>query len=187
MLLNKLKSYYLKKKFLSTTNVVIGKLSKVSWESQYLTGKMGCKVSVGNNSIVEGLFIFDKNDAEISVGNRTFIGGGSKLIAAKKITVGDDVLISWNCTIVDHNSHSILFDERKNDVVNWGKGIKDWTNVKIQDVVIGDKCWIGFNVSILKGVRIGEGAVIAAGSVVTKDVEAYTIVGGNPAKFIKKI
>jgi acetyltransferase-like isoleucine patch superfamily enzyme len=47
--------------------------------------------------------------------------------------------------------------------------------------------WIGFNSIILKGVTIGEGAVIAAGSVVTKDVSPYTIVGGNPAKFLKKI
>jgi acetyltransferase-like isoleucine patch superfamily enzyme len=54
------------------------------------------------------------------------------------------------------------------------------------DVVIGNDVWIGMNVTILSGVRINEGTVIAAGSVVTKDVPAYTIVGGNPAKVIKK-
>ena len=64
---------------------------------------------------------------------------------------------------------------------------KNWSVVKDAPISIGNKAWIGFGVTILKGVNIGEGAVIAAGSVVTKDVPAYTIVGGNPAKFIKKI
>ncbi|MCB0501084.1 MAG: hypothetical protein KDD32_00210 [Bacteroidetes bacterium] len=53
--------------------------------------------------------------------------------------------------------------------------------------MIKDKAWIGFNVIILKGVTIGEGAVVGAGSVVTKDVPDYTIVVGNPAKLIKKL
>jgi acetyltransferase-like isoleucine patch superfamily enzyme len=67
------------------------------------------------------------------------------------------------------------------------KGITDWKNIKMADIIIEDKVWIGFNVIILKGVKIGEGAVIGAGSVVTKDVPPYHIVAGNPAKIIKKI
>lgn len=54
------------------------------------------------------------------------------------------------------------------------------------DVVIGNDVWIGYNSTIMSGIKIGDGAVIAAGSVVTKDVDPYTIVGGNPAKLIKK-
>ncbi len=53
------------------------------------------------------------------------------------------------------------------------------------DVFVGDGVWCGCNVTILKGCHIGRGAVIAAGSVVTKDVPPYAIVGGNPAKLIK--
>ena len=59
--------------------------------------------------------------------------------------------------------------------------------VKDAPISIGNKAWIGFGVTILKGVTIGEGSDIAAGSVVTKDVPSYTLVGGNPAKFIKKL
>jgi galactoside O-acetyltransferase len=59
--------------------------------------------------------------------------------------------------------------------------------VKILPVLISDKVWVGFGASILKGVRIGEGAVIAANSVVTRDVRPYTVVAGNPAKTIREI
>lgn len=60
---------------------------------------------------------------------------------------------------------------------------KDWSTVKTKPIIIKDKVWIGFNVIILKGVTVGEGAII--GAVVTKDVPAYTVVVGNLAKVIK--
>lgn len=63
---------------------------------------------------------------------------------------------------------------------------KDWDNVITKEITICKKAWIGMNVIILKGVTIGEGAVVAAGSVVTKDVPPYRVVGGNPAQIIKQ-
>lgn len=73
---------------------------------------------------------------------------------------------------------------------NWHKkGIKDnRKNLEKEEkapIEIGNDVWIGCNVTIVRGVKIGDGAIIAAGSVVTKDVQPYTIVGGVPAKFIK--
>lgn len=64
---------------------------------------------------------------------------------------------------------------------------KKWDVVKEAPIIIKDKAWIGMNVIVLKGVTIGEGAVIGAGSVVTRDVPDWTVVGGNPAKEIKSI
>ena len=64
---------------------------------------------------------------------------------------------------------------------------KDWSNVKEDKVTIKDKAWIGFNSIILKGVTIGEGSIVGAGSVVTKDIPDWSIVGGNPAKVIREI
>lgn len=135
-------------------------------------------------------------NARIKIGKRCHIGNAN-LTAAENITIGDDVLIAWGANIVDNDSHSVNWEDRKYDakqfyddyLIDKNNGIKnkDWSNVKVKKIVIGDKAWIGFNSIILKGVNIGEGSVVAAGSVVTKDVPAYTVVGGNPAKVIKKL
>lgn len=146
----------------------------------------GCALKIGDRSMVEGALIFDREGATIQIGERTFIGGAS-IISAERIVVGDDVLIAWGCTVVDHNSHALSWRDRSNDVTDWMDGKKDWTYVERQAVTIQSRAWIGFNVIILKGVTIGEGAVVGAGSVVTKDVPPYTIVGGNPARVIREI
>jgi galactoside O-acetyltransferase len=143
-------------------------------------------LAIGNSTIVEGSILFDRNGAQVSIGDRTFIGASS-IVCAEKIEIGNDVLISWGCTIVDHNSHAIDWASRKNDVTNWAQGKKNWSGVKIKSVKIHDKVWIGLNSIILKGVTIGEGAIVGAGSVVTKDVLPYTIVAGNPARIIREI
>jgi len=168
----------------SGNQLVIGKGSKLGFNK--FNFKKGCSVLIGEKSIIEPNVYFDKEDSHIIIGDRTFIGG-SKLVCADKIEIGDDVLISWGCTIADHNSHSLLFSERKNDVLNSLKGIKNWEKVTTKSVKIGNKVWIGFEVRILKGVTIGEGACVAAGSLVIKDVPPYTLVGGVPAKVIKNL
>lgn len=149
-------------------------------------GGQNCKLTVQQNSIVHASLSFEKPKAIISIGSSSFIGK-SHLVAAKEISIGNNVLISWGVTIVDHNSHSLVYSERSKDVLDWREGKKNWENVVIQKVSIGNKAWIGFNALILKGVSIGEGAVVGAGSVVTKDVPPWTIVGGNPAKIIREI
>lgn len=153
-------------------------------------------LEIGAKSMVDSSFVFETETGHIKVGERVHIGGGTQLISRNNITIGDDVIIAWNCTIYDHNSHSIHWEERKNDVSreweNAVKGLpvlldKNWSVVKSAPITIGDKVWMGFGVTVLKGVTIGEGAVIGACSVVTKDVPPYTVVAGNPAQVIKTL
>jgi acetyltransferase-like isoleucine patch superfamily enzyme len=162
----------------------IGSNSKV--QLRKIDFKDRCVLEIGHGCVVETAIIFERQNAQVKIGDRVFIGC-SNLIAATNIDIGDDVLISWGCTIVDHNSHAISWNLRKNDVHAWSQGKKDWTHVESRSITISDKVWIGFNVIILKGVTIGEGAIVGAGSVVASDVAPYTIVAGNPARLIREI
>ncbi len=141
---------------------------------------------IGDQCDINCSISFEKPGAFVVIGNRTFIGG-SRLVASEALIVGDDVLMSWGINIVDHDSHSLDWEERSQDVLEWLQGRKDWQHVNRKPVIIGNKAWIGFNAIILKGVTIGEGVVVAAGAVVTKDVPPYSLVAGNPARVIKQI
>jgi acetyltransferase-like isoleucine patch superfamily enzyme len=151
-----------------------------------ISGGRRCRLSIGASSLVRSNVVFEKEDATISVGNRCFIGK-ALISVADSVEIGNDVLISWGVTITDHNSHSLKFSERQCDVEDWHGRNKNWTRVKIGKVVIQDKVWIGFNAIVLKGVTIGEGAIVAAGSVVSKDVPPFTIVAGNPARVVREL
>jgi acetyltransferase-like isoleucine patch superfamily enzyme len=133
---------------------------------------------------VEGSLVAERAGASIVIGRNTSIGN-SLIASATQIEIGDDVFISWGCTIFDHDSHALGWKHRQQDI--GGHDEKDWTHVAIEPVQIGNKSWIGINAIILKGVQVGEGAVVAAGSVVTKRVPPWTIVAGNPAKAIREI
>jgi acetyltransferase-like isoleucine patch superfamily enzyme len=143
-----------------------------------------CKLTIGDKSIIEGTIVAERDGVEISIGQNTYIGN-STIACAARIDIGDDVLISWGCSIVDHNSHSLFWTERAHDVAEYYEGKKNWADVKMMPVSIGDKAWIGLNTIILKGVEIGQGAIVGAGSVVTRSVAPWTLVAGNPAKFIR--
>lgn len=108
----------------------------------------------------------------IHLGKRVFINSGCKFQDQGGIYIGDDVLVGHNCMIATLNH--LEDPDRRADMVP-------------SPVRIGNKVWIGANVTILPGVTVGEGAILAAGAVVTKDVEPRTIVGGVPAKVIKRI
>ncbi|MBS1917783.1 MAG: acyltransferase [Bacteroidetes bacterium] len=145
-------------------------------------------MTIGNNSHIRGELLVFANGGNISIGNNCYIGEGTRLWSGESIKIGNDVLISHNCNIIDTNSHEIDFEKRKKSFVELvSKGHPfDRGNVQTAPIVIEDNAWLSFNVSILKGVRIGKGAIIAAGSVVTKDVPGFSMVAGNPATVVKQ-
>jgi len=116
-----------------------------------------------------------KAGATINIGKNVGISGCT-ISAATSITLGDRVLIGAGCLITDSDAHPILADERD-----------DATKIKSCAIVIEDDCFIGARSIILKGVRIGTGSVIGAGSVVTGDVPSGVIVAGNPARLVRKL
>lgn len=149
-------------------------------------------IKISENSIIEAEFTFLRAGT-VKIGARVYIGTKTNLTITKGIFIGNDVMISWGCELIDTNMHSLQFEERKNDVLITGgyDGFtgqdKNWETVKCEKITIEDKVWIGLKAIILSGVTIGEGAVIGAGSVVTSDIPAWTVVAGNPAKVIKTL
>ena len=146
---------------------------------------------IGEGCVIEGTIMI--LHGKMNIGDRVIINDGTRLICADNIVIGNDVLISWGCNIVDSNMHSLDSAERLADTQNARIEIEnntigqhvDYSKIISAPIVIKDKVWIGFNAIILKGVTIGEGAVVGAGSVVTKDVPDYAVVGGNPAEILK--
>ena len=165
----------------------IGSGTNLSSASLSVREPVGCSLTIGSDSNLEASLVFEKAGAQIRIGSRTHVGGGTVVGAAQLIEIGDDVLVAFGVLITDHNSHSLCFAERSNDVREWIQGRKEWSHVPMAPVRICNKVWIGARAIILKGVTIGEGAVVGAGSVVTKDVPDWTIVAGNPALVIRPL
>lgn len=118
-----------------------------------------------------------KESASISIGARTSINNNFCAIAEHTfIDIGEDCLIGVNVEILDSDFHSLKFDER-------GASKPEWA----QPVEVGNKVFLGSNVKILKGVSIGEGSVIANGTVVTKNIPSHVIAGGNPVRVIRAL
>ena len=152
-------------------------------------------LQISKDCIIGGKFIFESSKGNISIGEHSYIGN-STFISRSKIEIGCNVTIAWGCTVYDHDSHSLNFAARRQDITDELNDIrsghnfiehKNWDVVNSKPIKICDDAWIGMNVTILKGVTIGEGAIVGACSVVTKDVPAWTVVAGNPAKIIKTL
>ncbi|MEI7825727.1 MAG: acyltransferase [Chlorobiaceae bacterium] len=116
-------------------------------------------------------------NSKVTIGDGSWINNGFCAIAEHtSIEIGSRVLIGTNVEIIDSDFHGLQVRERLMSKPEWSR--------KVQ---IKDDVFIGSNVKITKGVTIGIGAVVANGSVVAKDVPAYTVVGGNPARVIKTL
>lgn len=134
--------------------------------------------SVGKEAIIrinrsflinDNAYIIVRSRGKLTLGNG-YISSNSHIICTNSIEIGNDVAIADGVQIRDSDDHDILYDGYK----------------KIAPIKICDHVWIGQRATVLKGVTIGEGAIVAAGAVVTKDVPARSIVAGVPARVIKE-
>jgi galactoside O-acetyltransferase len=152
-------------------------------------------LTVGDRCILRNQFIFESDRGRITVGDGVFINSGTMVVSRSSVEIGNNVTIAWGCVIYDHDSHSMSCLDRVADQdqqlldLPLGNFIahKDWSNVATAPIKICDHVWLGFDVVVLKGVTIGEGAIIGAGAIVTRDVPPWTIAAGNPARVVKEI
>lgn len=139
---------------------------------------IGDDVTIGNRQTwVVGLKFPAK--ARLVIGEGTTINYSVTISVAHSVIIGKYCLLAGDIKIFDNNSHPIDYLLRR--------GPHSLSAEDVAPVVIEDDVWIGNNCLIMKGVRIGRGAVVAAGAVVTKDVPPLTVVGGNPARVLKTI
>jgi acetyltransferase-like isoleucine patch superfamily enzyme len=165
--------------------VSIGSGTRLAGAQLRVEDANGCALNIGAESNIEGALIFEKSGAQINVGARTHIGGGALIDAACRIEIGDDVLVGFDVLLMDHDSHSLRFAIRRNDVRGMIEDTKNWTDVRMSPIDIHNKAWIGARAIILRGVTIGEGSIVAAGSVVTKSIPPWSIAAGNPARVVR--
>lgn len=145
------------------------------------------KLYIGDNCLINGRLCLEDKSSVINIHNNVFIGGATILDCKESIIIEDNVLISYQCLILDHDSHDNVSLNRINDTNLFRNRLYDWSKIPSKPVLIKKNSWIGARSIILKGVTVGEGSIVASGSVVTKNVEDYTLVAGNPAVFKKRI
>ena len=114
-----------------------------------------------------GLHLRDRG-AVLSIGEGSFVNHRSEIIAHERVEIGSHCLFAWDVQVMDSDSHSV-------------DGLPHTA-----PVVIGDRVWIGCRATVLKGVTVGDGAVVAACSVVTRDVPPRALVAGNPARVVRE-
>lgn len=124
----------------------------------------------------------------VHIGKYSALGAASRIQCALSITIGDYTAIAPNVTITDNNTHPTSpADRLKMRITPAGHEMRSWKYSDKKAVAIGNNCWIGEMSRILKGVTIGDGSIVAANSVVTKNVPPNCIVAGNPAKIVKEL
>ncbi|MDE6223390.1 MAG: acyltransferase [Muribaculaceae bacterium] len=170
-----------KKVALLERNVYFHRRSKIS----LIDGATSSNIAIGSNSKIFGTLCCCK-DGKISIGSYSQIGHHSSLRSVNNITIGSYTAIADNVIVCDNNNHPVNpLDRHIMRQTPSGSFARSWINSDNAPIYIGDDCWVGQYSRICKGVKIGNGSVVAANSVVTKDVPDNCIVAGNPARVVK--
>ena len=148
------------------------------------------QITIGDNTWICGTInAFPHNsDCRLIIGADGYVGDHSRIWVAKEITIGDRVLIAHNVNIFDTTTHPIdkkIRYEHECVVKMKGMPTEKYETINEAPVHIGNDVWIGCNAVIMKGVTIGDGAIVSAGAIVTNDVPANSMVAGEPAKVVK--
>jgi len=146
------------------------------------------KIVIGCHTHVLGELFTFAHGGEIKIGEWCYLGEGSRIWSAASIEIGDRVLISHSANIFDSLTHPLQAAARHvqvKQIFEHGHPLK--LSLDERPVKIGNDAWIGAGAMVLRGVNVGDGGVVAAGAVVTKDVPPYSIVAGNPAVVVREL
>ena len=122
----------------------------------------------------------------VSVGDFSLVHG-ARIICDRSIEIGSHALISWNVVLMDTYRASPDPLERRRAILDAARDHAPRGESEARPVRLGSNVWIGFDVCVMPGVKIGDGAIVGARSAVFDDVPAYTVVAGNPARVIRRL
>ena len=157
------------RQFNSREIVFLGKHVEISHrdgKGRIVTGR-GCRIA-------DNCFLDVGSEGLISIGTRTVIGPYTRIMAATQVRLGARCMISWNCSIFDSIGHRMWLEGQEQAEVE-------------APITIGDDVWMGPYSVVMKGVTIGAGSIIGAGSVVRRDVPPMSLAYGNPARVTGKV
>lgn len=177
----------LAKRLLGRPTCVASKSARVTSRARIVNIQSSdSQIEIGDYSVIEGELLVFAHGGKIRIGSYCYIGTGTRIWSGASIDIGNRVLIAHNVNIVDNRTHPISPKQRHQHFKDiFFQGHPSKINLGDKQIIIGDDAWIAAGASILRGVTIGEGAIVSAGSLVTKDVPAHCIVGGNPAQAIR--
>ncbi len=151
--------------------VVIRGVGKISFGNKVCFGVVNSQGYYNSYAYIEAR----TNESSIVFGNNIHINNGFSIVSEKRIILGDNVLIGFNCQIIDSSFHDLRVDKRF------------FTDPNPKEVIIKNNVFIANNVTILKGVTIGDNCVISSGSVVTKSFPENVLIAGVPAKIVRQL
>ncbi len=144
------------------------------------------RVRIGRNCAIRGI-IRCEADGEAVIGDEVYVGDGVIISVRTRVEIGDQTLIAHGAQVFDNDTHPLDPDERAahfRAILKIGPR-RDFA-IGAAPVTIGPRAWLGFSSAVMKGVSVGEGAIVAAGAVVTSDVAPGAVVAGNPARPVRR-
>ena len=162
---------------------------KIGWQANIINlQKNDSAISLGCGTIVKGELFTFAHGGRINIGEECYVGVGTRIWSALEIDIGNNVLMAHNISIMDSLTHPKDFLERREHF----RAISQHGHPKNLDldekpIRIQNDAWIGAHSLVLRGVTIGERSIVAAGSVVVKNVPPDSIVAGNPARIVRRL
>lgn len=166
----------------------LGKHVRVGLGARVVNAAGPGDLAIGDHAVVRGCLRVEAGGG-MSVGAFVYVGDGAIISAQQSIEIGDATLIAHGVMVFDNNSHPINPHARE---IHFRRmlGVLDRDApivIEASPVRIGRRCWIGMNSLVMRGVSIGDDTIVAGGSVVTADLPAGVVAGGNPARVIRPL
>ena len=164
----------------------VGEGLRLGLQARLLTPNAETRVRIGANCAIRGI-IRCEGEARAVIGDLVYIGDEVIVSVLNRVEIGDGALLAHRAQVFDNDTHPADADEREahyRSILKLGPR-RDFA-IASAPVRIGRRCWIGFGAAVMKGVSLGDGAIVAAGAVVTRDVPSGATAAGVPARVISR-